>query len=292
LLPSPQIIFLPWITDLKLIIIIKRYLQVYVFEQFAGSLWIKATLRGLMLPIPGESKSYKRLLFFVAVILCLICIWYWNPFRTANVNKAYGKLGKAIDKQGVVSHQSYRQDSSGPADIWNFNQRTGSARDNAYLEVCIIDAKTKEAIRLGRVTVSKEPTNSVIFADSVDQNGCAGMTLDPGRYIINYQVPGYHVGNNSLEIESNLDRVKKITELYRSLTVRGIVKSASLQPQPDAIVLFGKPTGSSSFYFLGTSNTNSSGEFSTELTSQLPPGYDGISVYASKPPHGIAQLGP
>lgn len=249
-----------------------------------------------------EKKSSQRFIIFAAIILCLISIWYFWPTRVPDSKSSDRKLNKAIGSYGAINNQSKRQGLRDLSDRWPFSHRTDLSGDKASLEVCLIDAKTEDAIRVGSVSISKEPTKAIIFSDSVDQNGCVGLELDPGPWSIRLQVPEYASARILLEISSSHDHVRRIIRLHRTLMVKGIVLNASRQPQPDASVLFGVPNDSSSISPIASThtsnsgdsisatvvNTSNSGEFSAELVFPK----EEIMIYASKPPYGIAQVGP
>jgi hypothetical protein len=244
-----------------------------------------------MLPKQDKGKSSKRLLFSIVIVICLWCFW---PSEPQTFRRISASLHQVIEKKQLVSPQLETEGSANnklkSSSIWNSKQKAGFSSESAQLEVCIIDAETQEAIKSGHVTILKEPAESVIFKGDFDQNGCAGFSLNPGRYGLRYDIPGFYCWrSDALEIASNLDRVRKIVEFYRSVTVRGIVKNASRQPQPDAIVIFGNPGSSSSFTPYGIPvNTNNGGEFTANPPSNL----TAITIYAAKPPYAIAQVGP
>jgi hypothetical protein len=227
-------------------------------------------------------------------------IWYLWPSRIHKSDWSNRKFSKANGHYGTFDDQSLRRGLKDFETKWRFSHRTDVPGDQASLEICLIDAKTEDAIRVGSVSVSKEPMSAAIFTDQVDQNGAIGLSLDPGPYSIKYQVPGYICPITYLEISSPRDHVRKIVKLQRKRTINGIVLNASRQPQPDASILFGVPitssivpiptvhTGDSGDLMSPSMNTDNSGKFTAELGSS----YEETMIYASKTPYGIAKIGP
>jgi hypothetical protein len=242
-----------------------------------------------MNPNPKIKKSIKVSLFLMALALCIIGFWRFFPSKRpnlGNLQKESASPRKSIGKDEVATNEEGDVRSTGI-----FDQSAGSSTSqNVHLEVCVIDAQNRQEVRSGRINISREPIETVILTGDLSQNGCAGFALNPGRYQLHYQIPGFYGGRGSdaLEIESNSDNVRKIVELYRSVTIKGIVKNAAHQPQPDASVIYGKAVSSSSFLFGTKIATDNLGEFSIDMPSNQ----TSVKVYASKPPHGIAQIGP
>jgi hypothetical protein len=247
----------------------------------------------------SKRKSIKGILFFIVIGLCLVGFFRF----LSSGRRAFTELGiqsasprQIPDKTRVDSPQPNAEgggsnNPTGNINDWSFSKRAVAALESAQLEVCVIDAQSSEAIRVGLMNISREPAETILSSGDLDQNGCVGFALSPGRYRLHYQIPGYYGGRGSeaLEIESASDRVKKTVEFCKTATVRGIVKNAFNRPESDAFVLCGKPVSSSSFApMAGPTRTNESGEFSTDWPSNQ----KGIMVYASKPPYPITQIGP
>ncbi len=240
-------------------------------------------------PAQDKNKSIKVILFLMALVLCIIGFWRFFPSKRLNL----GKLQRESASQSqVIGKENVANKLEGDVgNIERFDQSAGSASlQSARLAVCVIDAQSREEVRSGRINISKEPIETVILTADLGKTGCAEFTLDPGRYVLNCRIPGFYGGgSNALEIESNTDDVRKTIELYRSVAVKGIVKNSSNQFQPDAVVICGKSASATSFAPFGLPvKTNKSGEFSIDWPSNQ----NGITIYASKPPFGIAKLGP
>jgi hypothetical protein len=147
------------------------------------------------------------------------------------------------------------------------------------LEVRFVDEISKHPITPGRVIV--EPFYGPNLDVDLNNDGAALIEAEPGSYTLRSSCPGYIDWSDDVEVPSRPGYIEKTVELGRLILVRGIVRNAKRQPQAGANITFFQD-GSSS-----TINSGSGGRFETILVA-----HDIQKLYAFKPPHPIAEMGP
>jgi beta-lactamase regulating signal transducer with metallopeptidase domain len=159
-------------------------------------------------------------------------------------------------------------------------------------KACFVDGQTKEAVHAGRVAIRNRTDNSVVIEKELDGDGCIAHSLLPGRYSILPAIQGFRLnGYTDQEIEPNQAPIKRIVELIKPILIKGIVKNAALQPQPNAAVILYRTQGVAENAIGGAAmpvRTNVSGEFIAELENKE----SGIMIFAAKSPGSMTQSGP
>jgi hypothetical protein len=229
-----------------------------------------------------NSRVIKIILYFIAMLICLLM--GWRLFFSVSRFSLLERPKSVVD----IRPGANKRANSSSNDKWNFHRSARYRSDGVYLEACVVDAQTQEPVKLGKVAISEEPAQSEVFTESLDQNGCAGLSINPGRYRFVYEAPGYFQKHDLLELAFNQERIRKTIELSRFIVIKGVVKNAYFQPEPDATVVIGKLVDSTMAAFSMLVKSNVSGEF----TIKPPWGKASIMVYASKPPFAIAGYGP
>ncbi len=158
---------------------------------------------------------------------------------------------------------------------------TGAFNDRALIEVCLADAATKLPISTGRIAIKEEHSRQILSDGELGGRNCVLIQADPGRYTLQVGASGYMAVEESLAVNTNHDRLRKVFSLGRSFLMRGIVRNLAGQPQPDVYIsLF-----QDSYHVTVRSGTG--GRFEAEFSSP-----EIQKIYAFKPPHPIVIMGP
>ena len=151
----------------------------------------------------------------------------------------------------------------------------------AIVEFCYVDQDTQRPVTSGRLTIRAEQLELPVFDAAVGGDGCNLLEMDPGKYRVRVDCSGYSKRDESIEILSQLDRVKKTILLSKTIKVRGIVRNSRGQPQAGANIEFIQEG------FRASAQSGLRGEF--EALLQIQPIK---KLFAYRPPHPAAELGP
>jgi protocatechuate 3,4-dioxygenase beta subunit len=154
-------------------------------------------------------------------------------------------------------------------------------QERAQVEVCYIDKETQQAIIAGKIAIGLENADSPIFSAEIGEDGRNYLEMDPGKYKIRMDSSGYSRQDETIEVFSRLDRIRKTIQLSRTIAVRGIVRNFKGRPQEGADVELFQDG------FRASAKTGTTGEFEALLRIQPI-----RKIIAHHPPHPIAELGP
>ncbi len=159
------------------------------------------------------------------------------------------------------------------------SRRASSERPT--LEICLVDATTASRITRGQLSVEPKSSGASELYREFGASGCVSLALDPGEYGLRLSSPGYIAVEQSVDLDSDQDHVSETLPLSREYVIRGLVRNASGQPQPDANVILVQKE------FRKILRTGPAGTFEVRLIS---PEID--KVYAFRPANPIAEVGP
>lgn len=155
-----------------------------------------------------------------------------------------------------------------------------SPQGRAIVEFCYVDQDTQRPVTSGRITIRAEQVELPAFDAAVGDDGCNLLEMDPGKYRVRVDCSGYSKRDESVEILSQPDRIKKTILLSKTIKVRGIVRNSWGQPQAGANIEFIQEG------FRASAQSGSGGEF--EALLQIQPIK---KIFAYRPPHPVAELG-
>jgi len=154
-------------------------------------------------------------------------------------------------------------------------------QEGAQIELVYMAKETRRPITAGEVSIRQENSDFPIFGTAIGEDGRNFLEMYPGKYKIRVDSPGYGRQDESIEVLSMMDRIRKIIELSRTIVVKGIVKNARGHPQEGTEVdVFQEG-------FRVSQKTGTTGEFDVRLRIQPI-----LKIIAHLPPHPIAELGP
>lgn len=147
------------------------------------------------------------------------------------------------------------------------------------IEVDYIDEVTKRPVTSGTITI--EPFYGPDLNVELDGEGRVFLEADPGDYYLRSSCPGYYKTMEKIVASMTPGNVLKIVRLSKSIHLRGMVRNADGNAQPDAYIVMVQGQDSN------MARSGSNGLFEVELPAQ-----NIDRIYAFRPPHPIAELGP
>ncbi len=238
-----------------------------------------------------RDKSRSRAIWLcVLAAVAIVCFLYLRslkvqlPGRRSAIGDSRGSrhlppLGRTVAGQSGAS-----PDRRSPGVLWPQNtgiRVQGAFFDRPTLEICLIDATT--GLRIVQGGIAFQPSISIAAAlyREVGASGCVSTALDVGSYRLHLSSPGYIAAEQHVDLSPAQGHVIETLALSKAYVVRGQVRNADGQPQPDAYVMVVQGD------FRQTMRTGAKGGFEFQVLS---PEVD--KVYAYLPLHPVAELGP
>ncbi len=239
----------------------------------------------------NDQGSKLRYLYAMGAlgILCLVgSIWLITNRQPASVVPASG-IG--VGKTQKLPHQ-IRKPQNTPArpnvPLVVLPIRSGIPGAGASLtperpsmEVCLVDAATKLPVISGRISIREGHSGQALGEYEFNHQNCVLFRIDPGSYLFQAGGDGYLGVEQSMTVNSNDDGTRKVFSLLKRVLVHGIVRNSAGRPQPGACVSLFQET------YHVTVRSDAGGHFEVELSSP-----EIQRVYAFRPPHPIAIMGP
>jgi len=237
-----------------------------------------------------ESRSRRACAFSAMVVLCLVAILWlcWRGLRApAESTDDLQSLQPQRRASGTQQRGSGPENSSTRTIVFPFHSGrsfTGARQidpGRALLQICAVDAATKLPVTSGRVAVQREASGSAALDEEFAGNGCVLLEVDPAVYTLRFECLGYLSVVASVKVTSNPNAVSTTIQLVRAIGLRGMVRNAGGLPQPGAFVYLVQKDSTS------TIRSGVGGGFEIQLLTP-----DIEKIYAFRPPHPIAEMGP
>jgi hypothetical protein len=229
----------------------------------------------------------------VLLLCCLLCVigflLIWKDRRTIHSRSDEGARPRQLPMQERAAPPFTGQtDNTGDPRAslpeWRggtFMKTTSASRAHTTIEICLVDEITQLPVALGHVILEERPSSATLFDQEVAGSGCVSIDADPGKYLMRLAASGYIAVVQSLDLNSNQDRVFKSIPMVRESVLRGMVRNAAGEAQPGASVVV-VARG-----YRKTVLSGIDGKFEIQLFSN-----EIDKIYAFKPPHPVAETGP
>ncbi|MBZ5496279.1 MAG: carboxypeptidase-like regulatory domain-containing protein [Acidobacteriia bacterium] len=149
----------------------------------------------------------------------------------------------------------------------------------ALVEIDYVDGLTNRPVTSGTITI--EPFYGPDLTAELNDEGKIFFEAEPGDYYLRSSCPEYYKKMENIAVPQASGNIQKIIRLSRSVFLRGIVKNADGKAQPEACITI--VAGGESCI----SRSGNNGIFEAQL-----PAHNIDKIYAFRPPHAIAELGP
>ncbi len=153
--------------------------------------------------------------------------------------------------------------------------------ERSSLQICLLDAMTGMPVTAGRIAIREEQSGQTLGEYELGSLNCIQFQIDPGKYLFQAGGEGYMAVEQSISINPQDYRTRRVFSLFRRVLVRGIVRDSAGRPQAGALVSLFQET------YHVTVKSNAAGRFEAELSNP-----EIQKIYAFRPPHPIVSLGP
>lgn len=247
----------------------------------------------------------KRVLLSLFGLICLVVLVWLNrqnirsiaepsaEYKVPQVEKQTG--GKAAPVRVLAGLQesagspatviSVPAVDSGLASLrsgGSYTKESAKISNRATMELWVVDKKTQQPAPSCRlICFTEEPSASPAFDGGIGPEGYLLLEILAGKYTLSVQCPGYFKWESPVQVQSNQEHIKKTVLLSKATVVHGLTKNAKGQPLRGANLVAYQGQA----LFRAESGTD--GMFEIQV---LPQAID--MIWAVKPPHPIASMGP